>query len=124
MLKVIHAQEDITSARAKAADVTMKLRNMKLKNAAELIENGIEETLSYMHFPREHWLRIRTNNPLERIMREIRRRSRVVGSFPDGQSALMLAAARLRHIAGSKWSMKRYLNMELLKDMIIEKEVA
>jgi putative transposase len=60
--------------------------------------------------------RIRTNNPLERILREIRRRTRVVGAFPDGQSALNLAAARLRHIAGTAWSTKRYLNVELLKD--------
>jgi putative transposase len=67
-------------------------------------------------FPEEHWRRIRTNNPLERILREIWRRTRVVGAFPDGQSALNLAAARLRHIAGTAWSTKRYLNMELLKD--------
>jgi len=64
----------------------------------------------------EHWRRIRTNNPLERLLREIRRRTRVVGAFPDGQSALNLAAARLRHVAGTVWSSKRYLNMELLKD--------
>ena len=53
-------------------------------------------------------------------MREIRRRTRVVGAFPDGHSALNLAAARLRHIAGTKWSSKRYLNMDLLKqqDMV------
>jgi Transposase, Mutator family len=56
------------------------------------------------------------NNPLERLLREIRRRTRVVGAFPDGQSALNLAAARLRHVAGTAWSTKRYLNMELLKD--------
>jgi putative transposase len=49
----------------------------------------------YYAFPEEHWRRIRTNNPLERILREIRRRTRVVGAFPDGQSALNLAAARL-----------------------------
>jgi transposase-like protein len=59
---------------------------------------------------------VHTNNQLVRILREIRRRSRVVGAFPNGQSALNLAAARLRHIAGSSWSTKRYLNMELLKD--------
>src|SRR4249919_1071901 len=59
---------------------------------------------------------IPVNNPLERIMKEIRRRTRVVGAFPDGQSALNLAAARLRHIAGTAWSTKRYLNIELLKD--------
>src|SRR4029077_5796201 len=57
---------------------------------------------------------IPVNNPLERILREVRRRT--VGAFPDGQSALNLAAARLRHIAGTAWSTKRYLNIELLKD--------
>jgi hypothetical protein len=67
-------------------------------------------------FPEEHWRRIRTNNPFERILREIRRRTRVVGAFPDGQSALNLAAARLRHIADTAWSTKRYLSIELLKD--------
>jgi transposase-like protein len=46
--------------------------------------------------------------------REIRRRTRVVGAFPDGQSALNLAAARLRHIAGTRWSTRRYLDMILL----------
>ena len=64
-----------------------------------------------MAFPTEHWRQIRTNNPLERIMREIRRRTRVVGTFPDGRSALMLVAARLRHIAGTRWGTKRYLDI-------------
>ena len=78
------------------------------------MEAAVEETLSYYAFPEEHWRRIR--NPLERILREIRRRTRVVGAFPDGQSALNLVAARLRHIAGTAWSTKRYLNIGLLKD--------
>ncbi len=89
---------------------------LRLTRAAELVEAAVEETLAYYAFPEEHWRRIRTNNPLERIPREIRRRTRVVGAFPDGQSALNLAAARLRHIAGTAWSSKRYLNIELLKD--------
>jgi putative transposase len=88
----------------------------RLTRAAELAEAGVEETLTYYAFPEEHWRRIRTNNPLERILREIRRRTRVVGASPDGQSALNLAAARLRHIAGTTWSANRYLNIELLKD--------
>ena len=117
MLKAIHAQEDIESAREKAGSVVQKLRSMKLSEAAAKLEKGIEETLSYMHFPREHWTRIRTNNGLERIMREIRRRTRVVGSFPDGHSALMLVCARLRHIAGTSWGEKRYINTDLLYDM-------
>ncbi len=57
----------------------------------------------------------RTNNPLERINRESRRRTWVVGSFPDGESALMLVAARLRHIAGTRWGQRRYLDMTLLE---------
>jgi transposase-like protein len=74
--------------------------------------------------PFTHWQRIRTNNPLERILREVRRRTRVVGAFPDGNSALMLVAARLRHIAGTKWGTRRYLNMKLLKEISKEELAA
>ena len=56
------------------------------------------------------------------IIERYRRRTRVVGAFPDGHSALMLCAARLRHIAGTAWGRKRYLNMELLKDLELEEE--
>ena len=83
MLKAIHAQEDRAAAQQKAVDVIAKLTAMKLAKAARIVEEGVGETLSYMAFPREHWTRLRTNNPLERIMREIRRRTRVVGAFPD-----------------------------------------
>ena len=82
---------------------------MKLSKAAQIVRDGVAETLSYMAFPREHWLRIRTTNPLERIMREIRRRTRVVGCFPDGDSAVTLVAARLRHIVGTRWGTKQYM---------------
>jgi len=124
MLKAIHASEDREAAREKAASVIEKLEKMKLREAARKIKESIEETLAYYDFPCAHWRRIRTNNPLERIMREIRRRTNVVGAFPDGNSALMLVAARLRHIAGTRWSTKRYLNMELLKEMELEKKLA
>ena len=118
MLKAIHAQEDLAAAQRKTGEVVARLPNMRLGKAAELVETAVPETLAYYAFPEEHWRRIRTNNPLERIMREIRRRTRVVGAFPDGNSALNLAAARLRHIAGTRWSTKRYLNMELLRQRI------
>lgn len=114
MLKAIHAQEDREAALQKATLVVTKLSTMKLAQAAKIVEEGIAETLRYMHFPREHWRKIRTNNPMERIMREIRRRTRVVGNFPDGQSALMLVTARLRYLAGQAWGSKRYMNMRLL----------
>ena len=86
------------------------------------MREGVEEALAYMSFPREHWLKIRTTNPLERIMREIRRRTRVVGCFPDGNSAVLLVAARLRHIAGTRWGTKLYMKVDRVNDQ--EKEVA
>jgi len=120
MLKAIHAQEDLLEARVKAVAVAEKLLKMKLGKAAKKVAESIDETLSYMKYPREHWLRIRTNNPLERIMREIKRRTRVVGTSPDGDSAVMLAAARLRYIMGTKWSTRKYLNMDLLKEVNLD----
>jgi transposase-like protein len=117
MLKAIHAQEDRQAAHDKARLVADKLDTMRLSQAATVVRDGVDETLSYMAFPREHWTRIRTNNVLERIMREIRHRTRVVGNFPDGKSAVMLVAARLRHIAGTRWGKRVYLDMERLREM-------
>ena len=117
MLKAIHAQEDAQAAREKARQVVMKLREMRLARAAEIVEASIDETLTYYAKPAEHWRCLRTNNPLERLMREIRRRTRVVGAFPDGKSALMLVAARLRHVAATKWGTKRYLQMNRLAEV-------
>ena len=110
MLKAIHAQEDREAAREKAKLVAEKLRKMNLNKVAEFVESTVEETLSYMDFPYEHWTRLRTNNALERIMKEIRRRTRVIGAFPDGYSAMMLVGARLRHISTTKWGTRQYLN--------------
>ena len=109
MLKAIHSQEDREAALRKTQEVEQKLVKMKLPEAAKTVREGIKETLAYMYFPREHWIRIRTNNPLERIMREIRRRTPVVGCFPDGKSAMLLVCARLRHITGTKWGTKQYM---------------
>jgi putative transposase len=117
MLKAIHAQEDRLAAAEKAQAVSEKLEAMKLSKAASIVREGAAETLSYYAFPQEHWRCIRTNNPLERLNREIRRRTRVVGSFPDGHSALMLVAARLRHVAGTRWGRRKYLDMSKLSDI-------
>ena len=122
MLKAIHSQEDKPAALAKAVSVAAKLREMKLVKAAQKVEEGIMETLTYMDFPEVHWTRIRTNNTLERLNKEIRRRTRVVGAFPDGESALMLVCARLRHVASSDWGTKRYLNMDHLKELLLDRD--
>ena len=118
MLKAIHAQEDAQAAKEKAHLIVEKLRAMKLARAAEIVAAGVDETLSYYAMPSEHWRSIKTNNPLERLMREIRRRTRVVGAFPDGKSALMLVAARLRYVAATRWGTKRYLQMNRLAEIV------
>ena len=120
MLKAIHAQESKEAAQEKAASIAAKLREMKLLSAAKKVEESVGETLTYMDFPTEHWSRIRTNNLTERVNREIRRRTRAIGAFPDGNSALMLVCARLRHVAASEWGSKRYMDMEHLFKMEME----
>lgn len=117
MLKAIHAQESREAAESKAKDVVEKLKDMKLQAAAELVEKSIHETLAYYAYPPQHWLKIKTNNPMERLLKEARRRTKVVGAFPDGNSALMLVAARLRHVSSTSWGTRKYMNMALLKEM-------
>ncbi len=122
MLKAIHAQESLQAAQEKAERIVKELQVMRLRKAGDLVASHIQETLTFFGYPQSHWSRLKTNNPLERIMREIRRRTRVVGAFPDGNSALMLVAARLRHIAGTKWGTRRYLSMETLDTYQLENQ--
>ena len=100
------------NCREKTVQVVEKLRTMKLAKAAKKVKDGIEETLTYTDFPTQHWTRIRTNNAIERLNRKIKRRTRAIGIFPDGQSALMLVCARLRHVAATNWGARRYMNMD------------
>lgn len=116
MLKAIHAQESFDASMEKASAVTESLNKMKLASAAKCVRDGVVETLAYTRFPMRHWRRIRTNNAIERLNREIRRRTRVVGTFPDGKSALMLVTARLKYVAESEWGSRRYLDITLLDE--------
>src|SRR5215203_318547 len=75
MLKAIHAQENRDAADRKARAIVDDLRAARMNTAADLVERSVGETLTYYAFPDIHWQKIRTNNPLERIMREIRRRT-------------------------------------------------
>ena len=74
---------------------------MKLKTAAKTVENGIEEMLTHCDFP-EHWTCARSNNVIERLNCEIRRRPRVTGRFSDRNSTLMLVCVRFRHVADTQ----------------------
>ena len=115
MLKAVHAMEPREASEAKALEVASELEGSMLGEAAKAVREGCAETLAYTRFPREHWRRIRTDNAIERLNRKIRRRTRVVGAFPDGKSALMLVAARLRYVAESERGSRRYLDVTLLE---------
>jgi len=117
MLKAIHAQENKEAAQQKASQVVEKLKAIKLSAAAKLVDQSIHETLTYYDYPSEHWLKLKTNNPMERLLKEARRRTKVVGAFPDGHSALMLVAARLRHVSATNWGTRKYMNIKLLDEM-------
>lgn len=105
-LKAIFSMESRDKALEKAESVAKDMEARKLREAAKCLREGIGETTTYLldDYPREHRRRIRTNNMIERLNREIRRRTRVVGSFPDGRSALMLICARVRYVTSSEWS--------------------
>ncbi|MBL3916463.1 IS256 family transposase, partial [Bifidobacterium longum] len=109
-LKAIFSMESRDKALEKAESVAKDMEARKLREAAKCLREGIGETTTYLldDYPREHRRRIRTNNMIERLNREIRRRTRVVGSFPDGRSALMLICARVRYVTSSEWSTRRY----------------
>ena len=82
-----------------------------MEKLARIVQAGAEET--FYEFQSNYWRHIRTNNPLERVNREIRRGTRVVGNFPNGHSALMLVAARLRLLSVEKCGLG-YRNMKTL----------
>lgn len=107
-------QESKKAAREKAIQIAEKLRAMKLTKAAKRIEDEIEETLTYMDFPTQHLTRIQTYNAIERLNREIKRRTKAIGAFPDGQSIFMLVCVRLRHVVATSCGARRYMNMDHL----------
>ena len=119
-LKAIFSMESRDKALEKAESVAKDMEARKLREAAKCLREGIGETTTYLldDYPREHRRRIRTNNMIERLNREIRRRTRVVGSFPDGRSALMLICARVRYVTSSEWSTRRYLDMSRLGENV------
>ena len=119
-LKAIFSMESRDKALEKAESVAKDMEARKLREAAKCLREGIGETTTYLldDYPREHRRRIRTNNMIERLNREVRRRTRVVGSFPDGRSALMLICARVRYVTSSEWSTRRYLDMSRLGENV------
>ena len=101
---------------AKAGSVAADLEAMRLGAAARVVRGGRAETPAHTAFPMSHRVRIRTSDAIGRPNREVRRRARVVGTFPDGKPALMPVAARLKHVAEGEWGSRRHLDVSMLKE--------
>ena len=112
-IRQVFAAEDLSEARARLAGVVATLEAAAPK-VALLLEAAEEELLAFMSFPREHWAKLRSTNPLERLNKEIARRSDVVGIYPNDESLIRLAGALLLE-QNDEWLVgRRYLSAESL----------
>jgi transposase-like protein len=111
-VRTIFAQPSDTACRAQLHEVVRILED-QFPKAAELLANAEVDVLAHTGFPRGHWRKIASTNPLERINKEIKRRSNVVGIFPDDASVIRLVGAVLLE-QHDEWAVaeRRYLSEE------------
>jgi putative transposase len=113
LLKTIFAQDGAAAAREQWASVADTLRE-RYPKLAGLMDEAREDVLAYMAFPREHWPQIASTNPLERLNGEIKRRSDVVGIFPNDKAVLRLVGALMLE-QNDEWAVsRRYMSLESL----------
>jgi len=113
-LRTIFAQPNREAAEQQLAEVVRVMRP-RWPKAAEVLEDAGDDVLAYMAFPKEHWTRIYSTNPLERLNREIKRRTNVVGVFPDVASVVRLVGANLAEI-NDEWQVgRRYFSQESMR---------
>ena len=108
-----HAQESKKVSREKVVAVVSELKAMKLPETVKKVETGIEENQTYCDFPSEHWVKIQTNDVIERMLRDTRCRIHVVGALLDSNSALMLVCVRLRRTAEIQWGARSTLTQSI-----------
>jgi len=115
IVRTIFAQPEHTSAMAHLGNVADMLRP-KFPDAADLLEDAAEDVLAHMHFPREHRRRLHSTNPLERLHKEIKRRTNVVGIFPNRDSLVRMVATLLQE-QDDEWQVmdRRYFSIESMK---------
>jgi len=102
ILRTVFAHPDRAAAGKQGTEVVARL-DKHFPKAAALLRAAEDDVLAYMSFPREHWTRIYSTNPLERLNREVKRRTDVVQVFPDDAAALRLSGAILLEIA-DEWA--------------------
>lgn len=110
-IRTIFAQPSLEHAQAQAKRIISVLRDSYDK-AADILEDAMCDLLAHMHFPKEHWRRIRSTNPLERLNKEIKRRFNVVGIFPNRDAAIRLAGAMLLEQHEEWLAGRRYFSEE------------
>ena len=113
-----NALQDIEAAREQLGRVVASLGH-RYPRAAALLSEAAEDVLTYMAFPREHWQKIHSTNPLERLMREIGRRVDVVGIFPNAAAALRLIGAVLQEQEDEWRVQRRYLSMQSMAKLAL-----
>src|SRR5918996_1242641 len=122
LVRTIFAQPDHASAMTHLHDVAAMLRP-KFVPAADLLEDAAEDVLAFMHFPREHWRQLHSTNTLERINKELKRRTRVVGIFPNRDSLVRMVATLLQE-QDDEWQVadRRYFSIESMRRIDSELE--
>jgi putative transposase len=117
-IRTVFAQPDREAARQQLAEV-VKAMCKRWPRAAEILERAEDDILAYMAFPRKHWTRIYSTNPLERLNKEVKRRTQVVGVFPDQPSVIRLTGAILMEI-DDEWQAdaRRYFSLETMRELL------
>lgn len=123
LVRTVFAQPDLSSAREQLARVVASLER-RFPRVAALLREAAPDVLAYMAFPAEHWQKIHSTNPLERLMREIGRRADVVGIFPNPAAALRLVGAVLEEQEDEWRVSRRYLSMQSMTKLQANEQVA
>lgn len=110
--KVVEMLRDALKDEKTLAELAGELESMGLRNTSGTVGRFLYDLMNYRTLPKEHWRKIRTTNILERVNKELKRRSKVAGAFPNAESLMRLAVSILIDINEERIAGRRYLSME------------